>query len=153
MVSLATWPEYFILYVIKAPDVVISSGNSHLTKNQVFRPMTPTEGDQQGLFKADGIQTIIIRSCTYNAILCMQKTACKHLGIQLETYDGNKEAKSVKCICACHAWGFQERYGYTSAVDRLDGADKVRSIIYEPLVIKSILGLILQFYWHFCVSC
>ena len=83
----------------------------------------------------------------------MQKTACKHLGIQLETYDGNKEAKSVKCIRACHAWGFQEGYGYTSVVDRLDGADKVQSIIYEPLVIKSILGSILQFYWHFCMSC
>jgi len=62
MLSLAGWPEYFILYVIKATDVVISSGNSHLTENQVFGPMTPTEGDQQGLFKADGIQTIIIGS-------------------------------------------------------------------------------------------
>ena len=82
----------------------------------------------------------------YNAILCVWKTACKRLGIQLETYDGNKEAKSVKCIRACHAWGFQERYGYTSVVDRLDGADKVQSIIYEPLVIKSIFGSILQFY-------
>ena len=65
----------------------------------------------------------------------------------------SKEAMSVKCIRACHAWGFQEGYGYTSAVDRLDGADKVQSIIYEPLVIKSILGSILQFYWHFCMSC
>ena len=89
----------------------------------------------------------------YDAILCVRKTACKRLGIQLEMYDGNKEAKSVKCIRACHAWGFQEGYWYTSKVDRLDGADKVQSIIYEPLVIKSILGSILQFYWHFCVSC
>ena len=89
----------------------------------------------------------------YNAILYVRKTACKRLGIQLETYDGNKEAKSVKCIRVYHAWGFQEGYGYTSAVDRLDGADKVQSIIYEPLVIKSILGSILQFYWHFCMSC
>ena len=61
----------------------------------------------------------------YNAILCVWKTACKRLGIQLETYDGNKEAKSVKCVHACHAWGFQEGYEYTSAVDRLDGTDKV----------------------------
>ena len=89
----------------------------------------------------------------YNAILYVRKTACKRLGIQLETYDGNKEAKSIKCVRACHAWGFQERYEYTSAVDWLDGADKVQSIIYEPLVIESILGSILQFYWHFCVSC
>ena len=60
----------------------------------------------------------------YNAILYVWKTACKRLGIQLEAYDGNKEAKSVKCVRACHAWGFQE-YGYTSALDRLDGANKV----------------------------
>ena len=53
---------YYILYVIKAVDVVISSGNTYLTENQVFRLMTPTEGDQQGLFKADGIQTSIIGS-------------------------------------------------------------------------------------------
>ena len=53
----------------------------------------------------------------YNDILCVRKMACKRLGIQLETYDGNKEAKSVKCICACHACGFQEGYGYTSVVD------------------------------------
>ena len=62
VISRPTGIFYYILYVIKAPDVVISSGNSHLTKNQVFRPMTPTEGDQQGLFKADGIQTSIIGS-------------------------------------------------------------------------------------------
>ena len=68
--------------------------------------------------------------------------AYKRLGIQLETYDGNKEAKSVKCVRACHAWGFQEGYGYTSVVDHLDRADKVQSIIFEPLVIKSILGSI-----------
>ena len=86
--------------------------------------MTPTVGDQQGLFKADGIQTSIIVSWYIQCYL-MWKTACKHHGIQLETYDGNKEAKSVKCIHACHAWGFQEGYGYTSAVDQLDGADKV----------------------------
>ena len=61
----------------------------------------------------------------YNAILCVRKTACKRLGIQLEAYDGNKEAKSIKCIRVCHAWGFQEGYGYTSAVDQLDGAGKV----------------------------
>ena len=65
----------------------------------------------------------------YNAILCVRKMAYKRLGIQLETYDGNKEAKSVKCVRACHAWGFQEGYGYTSAVDRLDRVDKVQSII------------------------
>ena len=87
----------------------------------------------------------------YDVILCVWKMG--RLEIQLETYDGNKEAKSVKCVRACHAWGFQEGYGYMFIVDRLDGADKVQSIIYEPLVIKSILGSILQFYWHFCMSC
>ena len=50
------------MYVIKAVDVVIISGNSYLTENQVLGLMTPTEGDQQGLFKADGIQTSIIGS-------------------------------------------------------------------------------------------
>ena len=43
----------------QAADVVISSGNSYLTENQVFGPI---EGDQQGLFKADGIQISIIGS-------------------------------------------------------------------------------------------
>ena len=55
IISRLTGIFYYILYVIKAADVVISSGNSYLTENQVFGPMTPTEGDQQELFKADGI--------------------------------------------------------------------------------------------------
>ena len=122
--------------------ILINRGNGYLTRNQVFGLMTPMEGDQQGLLKGRWNQSKHHKNrCICGAILSVQKTACKHLGVQLETYDDNKEAKSVCVYVHVMQGDSKEDTGmHMTATDRLDRADEVQSIISG-----------LQFFRHFCV--